>query len=135
MKTLIGKKWFHGEIPIDVAEKRLARREVGSFLIRLSLTNPKCPFTLSKVGSDSKMQHRRVSHIPEGFSIPVRTGEKVFKSILEMVECKELGLGNPCPKTPLDFNPYEDTYTQVNKDAPAKDAKKEKSKLAADYRT
>jgi len=115
MKTLIGQKWFHGEISIDVAEKLLARRDIGCFLIRLSITNPKCPFTISKIGSDNKIQHRRVSHIPDGFSVPVRTGEKVFKNVLEMVECQELGLKTACPKTALEFNPYEDTYTDPKK--------------------
>jgi hypothetical protein len=82
---------------------------LGTFLVRLSVTHPEYPFTISKIGSDKAYQHKRVKHLPEGkgFSVPVRTGgAKQFKTMMELVKCDELGLRHPCPKNTLDFNPY-----------------------------
>jgi len=108
---ILSKQWFHGDISKDVAEKRLFKRDPGTFLIRLSTTHPNFPFTISKISGDRMFQHKRVKHLPDThqFSVPVRGGgSKVFKNILEMVACEELGLKILCPQNEVVFNPYKD---------------------------
>jgi len=105
------KVWFHGDISKDVAEKRLFKRDGGSFLIRLSTTHPNFPFTISKLGGDRLYQHKRIRHMPDThtFSVPVRGGgNREFKNILELVSCTELGLKISCPQNEVEYNPYKD---------------------------
>jgi len=111
INELSSKQWFHGDISKDIAEKRLFKREPGTFLIRLSLTHPNFPFTISKFGSDRVYQHKRIRHLPDThtFSVPVRGGgNKEFKNILELVACGELGLKISCPQSEVAYNPYKD---------------------------
>jgi len=111
INELSSKLWFHGDIPKDTAEKRLFKRDSGTFLLRLSTTHPNYPFTISKLGSDKLFQHKRIRHLPDTntFSVPVRGGgNKEFKNILELVSCNELGLVVPCPPHEVPFNPYKD---------------------------
>jgi hypothetical protein len=85
----------------------LFRREGGTFLVRLSTTHPEYPFTISKVGNNKMFQHKRVKHLPEGFSVPVgSSGSRQFKNMNELVKCEELGLLTACPKMGVDWNPY-----------------------------
>jgi len=102
--------WFHGYISKDVSEKRLFHRNPGTWLLRLSTTNPSYPFTISKVMQDKTFQHKRVKQLEDGsgFNVPVKGHNKTFTSITELVQCSALGLKTPCPHDVLDVNPYLD---------------------------
>ncbi|EGC28777.1 hypothetical protein DICPUDRAFT_159737 [Dictyostelium purpureum] len=108
INKLSAKVWFHGDIGREQATSRLSKSPEGSFLIRLSSTEPKtCPFTLSMKNN----QHRRIQLIDEnnftGFKIQGKTA--VYNSLIELVEkCNDYPLLVPCPKfTQENFNPYD----------------------------
>ncbi|KAF2077940.1 hypothetical protein CYY_000741 [Polysphondylium violaceum] len=108
INKLSAKVWFHGDIYREQATARLLKAPEGSFLIRLSSTEPKtCPFTLSMKNN----QHRRIQLIDEnsftGFKIQGKTA--VYNTLIELVEkCNDYPLLVPCPKyTQENFNPYD----------------------------
>ncbi|EFA74566.1 SH2 domain-containing protein [Heterostelium album PN500] len=98
INKLSGKMWFHGDISREQATARLLKESDGSFLIRLSSTEPKsCPFTLSMKND----QHRRIQLIDDnsstGFKIQGKTA--VYNSLIELVEkCSDYPLTKACPK-------------------------------------
>jgi len=59
----VKRKWFHGDIDLDTAHARLRNREPGFFIIRLSLSRPGYPFTItymtSKKGRE-KVENARI---------------------------------------------------------------------------
>jgi len=103
MTAIIGKPWFHGFITSDEAERRLSlelNKKPGTFLIRLSTSEPRSPFAISRVGDDNTITHKRIKVLADdkGYSVPVRNaGNKVFQSILDLVEDPEMRLKTPCP--------------------------------------
>eukprot|EP01133_Synstelium_polycarpum_P012186 gene12186-14260_t len=108
INKLSGKLWFHGDISRETATARLLKESEGTFLIRLSSTEPKsCPFTLSMKND----QHRRIQLIDDnntmGFKIQGKTA--VYNSLMELVEkCVDYSLTKACPKHGQDvFNPYD----------------------------
>ncbi|EGG23899.1 SH2 domain-containing protein [Cavenderia fasciculata] len=108
INKLSGKLWFHGDISREEATERLLKETEGSFLIRLSSTEPKSsPFTLSMKNN----QHRRIQLIDDnnstGFKIQGKTA--VYNSLIELVEkCTDYPLTKACPKHGQDvFNPYD----------------------------
>ena len=79
--------WFHGDIGQLEAENRLAKRDVGTFLIRFS-SIVGC-FTISKV-CDRALTHQRILHHPgQGFSI----NHRFSNNLVQLVESQALGLG------------------------------------------
>merc|ERR1712137_131792 len=91
--SVLSKAWFHGDIGQVEAENRLAKREVGTFLIRFS-SIVGC-FTISKV-CERAITHQRIIHHPgQGFSI----NHRFSCSIVHLVEnyAGELGLLASCP--------------------------------------
>lgn len=85
--------WFHGDIGQVEAENRLARRDVGTFLIRFS-SIVGC-FTISKV-CERALTHQRIIHHPgQGFSI----NHRFSSNLVQLVETytADLGLLDSCP--------------------------------------
>lgn len=85
--------WFHGDIGQVEAENRLAKRQIGTYLIRFS-SIVGC-FTISKV-CERAFTHQRIIHHPgQGFSINHRSSS----NLVQLVEtyCAELGLDVSCP--------------------------------------
>jgi len=101
IRLLMDKDWFHGDISKDVAEKRLANRAEGTFLVRLSITDPEYPYTISMINN----QHRRIKHKPGGdYSFKGVTDR--YSTIIEMLEnCRDKILANSlkiaCPKNEM----------------------------------
>ena len=91
--------WFHSDISKDVAEKRLAHRSDGTFLIRLSATSPEFPLTLSMINNE----HRRIRHQPGGV-YQFKGTKRSYDTLLDLVaNCSsdpelDVNLSNPCPK-------------------------------------
>jgi len=102
VNTLATKSWFHWDISRDESTSRLSMQDDGTFLIRLSSTDPKVtPFTLSLTGN----QHRRIKRVGEGYKLQGRP--KVYKSLQDLVDnCDDYKLTKPCPKIDTS-NPYE----------------------------
>jgi len=103
INTLATKSWFHWDISRDESISRLSMQEEGTFLIRLSSTDPKVtPFTLSLTGN----QHRRIKRVgSDGYKLQGRP--KVYKTLQELVDqCEDYNLKTPCPKIDTS-NPYE----------------------------
>eukprot|EP01113_Clastostelium_recurvatum_P013999 TRINITY_DN1756_c0_g1_i3.p1 TRINITY_DN1756_c0_g1~~TRINITY_DN1756_c0_g1_i3.p1 ORF type:complete len:784 (+),score=234.68 TRINITY_DN1756_c0_g1_i3:77-2428(+) len=127
ISQLTDKQWFHGDISKEDAITRLSKQDDGTFLIRLSSTDPKsCPFTLSMTGN----QHRRIrvvyegedddkgsssnlSHLPrKGYKIQGRS--HIYPTLFDLAEnCVDYPLKFACPKSGSDgYNPY-DPYCEV----------------------
>jgi len=109
--------WFHGDISKETAVARLNNREEGTFLIRLSSTEPKShPYSLSMING----QHRRIRAIIEedeaGGKLGVHRGYKlqggtvIYPTLIDLVQkCVEHQLKVACPKFELNqggYNPY-----------------------------
>jgi hypothetical protein len=79
-------------------------QEDGTFLIRLSSTDPKVtPFTLSLTGN----QHRRIKRVGDGTCYKLQGRPKVYTSLQDLVDnCEDYKLITPCPKIDTS-NPYE----------------------------
>jgi len=101
INTLAGQSWFHWDISRDEATSRLSMHEEGTFLLRLSSTDPKItPFTLSLTGN----QHRRIKRVTEGYKLQGKP--KIYADLLDLVEnCEDYKLLKPCPKIDTS-NPY-----------------------------
>lgn len=99
---MVSSPWFHSDISKDIAEKRLAHRPQGTFLIRLSATSPEFPLTLSMIGNE----HRRIRHQPGG-KYQFKGTKRHYESLTELVaNCSDdsdldVQLGDPCPKDEL----------------------------------
>jgi len=116
VNELVTKSWFHGDIPKEEAMDRLAKQEEGTFLIRLSSTDPKAsPFTLSMTNNE----HRRIRRLyisedgETGYKIQGKS--TVYHSLVELAEkCEDYPLKKACPKKGSDgYNPY-DPYGDVD---------------------
>jgi len=60
--TTLKAKWFHGYISKEEAESILEDQKPGTFLVRLSTTDPAhTPFTISKVGHKGDINHQRIN--------------------------------------------------------------------------
>jgi hypothetical protein len=112
---IVQYSWYHGDISKEEAMERLAKQEEGTFLIRLSSTDPKfSPFTLSMTNN----QHRRIRRltieedgVAGGYQIQAKP--TVYSTLTELAEkCADYNLRVACPK--LDpYNPY-DPYREVD---------------------
>ena len=105
---LAAKDWFHGFISKETTMYRLNNRSLGTFLIRLSDTNPEYPLTISYIGQkDGRqlLQHTRIRKV--GANPPVyEFNRKRFGSVDEIISCcADAGtLSIPCPKGALEAN-------------------------------
>ena len=99
---LTRKDWFHGFISKDTAMCRLNNRSLGTFLIRLSDTNPEYPFTITYIflkGSQPFLDNKRIKKIGVNPAV-YEFGGRRFNSLDEIVSCgAEMGLFVvSCPK-------------------------------------
>jgi len=115
VSELVNKPWFHGDISKEAAMDRLSKQEEGTYLIRLSSTDPKAsPFTLSMPSN----QHRRIRRLnleedgQKGYNIQGKP--TVYNTLVELAEkCVDYNLKTPCPKRDdTGYNPY-DPYREV----------------------
>jgi serine/threonine protein kinase len=106
VKTLCEQEWFHGNISREESEQKLATEKKGSYLIRLSLTEPeKTPYTISKVNQKGIINHQRVSVNPggAGYYVTIKYPDKPKKfeaagpigNLIKLVS-KELSLKYAC---------------------------------------
>jgi len=104
---LVQQPWFHWDLKNkEAADGRLLRRANGTFLIRVSYTDPaKKPFTLSYI-ADRTPEHVRIAFASPGkFTLTDPTTKEVFvfSSLQEFVAQQmspksALRLTNPCPR-------------------------------------
>jgi len=107
IRVLMQKEWFHGDINKQNAEDFLAGQSKGTFLVRTSVTEPKSPFTISKVNKKGKISHQRVHKHPDGtFEVQINYPNGKIKtevskddSLIPFIRqlSTELNLENPCP--------------------------------------
>ena len=115
VRTTMQQPWFHGDLESSDAEKALADRKKGHFLVRMSTTKPGS-FTISKMASKG-VNHQRVAYKAETrtFSIRISKGHGKKKSVKtikstgsleEFIRTKlsgELMLKMPCPGSKYAF--------------------------------
>mmetsp|Transcript_4610 Transcript_4610/g.5004 ORF Transcript_4610/g.5004 Transcript_4610/m.5004 type:complete len:542 (+) Transcript_4610:95-1720(+) len=88
--------WFHGYISSGVAVERLENRDPGTFLVRLSITSPGKPLTLSVMvtsGDRYEISHRRIIHKKYGepYIIRISNKEYSYETIPQLIEgCRGL---------------------------------------------
>jgi hypothetical protein len=98
--------WFHGGISQVEAENRLARRAVGTFLVRFSSSQGN--YTVSKYCANSTIAHQRIIRVPgQGFII----NNKCYAGLVELVMhvAPELGLLQACPGSRYINEIFQDT--------------------------
>ena len=111
VRTAMKEDWFHGHMSSKDAEKALANRKKGTFLVRLSAT-AEGVFSISRVGSTG-ISHQRMNYDPTDgtFSLKFSQG-KTQKKIKEKCSLsvfivkhlsKELKLAIACAGSPFGF--------------------------------
>eukprot|EP01111_Echinosteliopsis_oligospora_P008352 TRINITY_DN2393_c0_g1_i1.p1 TRINITY_DN2393_c0_g1~~TRINITY_DN2393_c0_g1_i1.p1 ORF type:complete len:789 (-),score=300.64 TRINITY_DN2393_c0_g1_i1:65-2431(-) len=117
ISMLSSQPWFHGDIDREEAMGRLTGQPDGTFMIRLSSTDPKtAPFTLSLPGN----QHRRIKRLEEekdgemvtiGYRILAK--QHTYPTLVDLAtNCVDYKLTTACPK--VNTNQYIDLYTANN---------------------
>lgn len=93
IRNLMSFGWFHGDIPMQESESRLANKPEGTFLVRFS-TSEMGVFTISKV-SASGISHQRIQRIQGQYAV---NNKKGYNSLPELIaaEYRPLNLLNPC---------------------------------------
>eukprot|EP01116_Phalansterium_solitarium_P024541 TRINITY_DN9013_c0_g4_i2.p1 TRINITY_DN9013_c0_g4~~TRINITY_DN9013_c0_g4_i2.p1 ORF type:complete len:596 (-),score=163.58 TRINITY_DN9013_c0_g4_i2:28-1815(-) len=87
--SLCSRKWFHGNVTSVQAENMLVKQaERGCFLVRFSTSNPGS-YTLSSLGADKQVRHRRINHRPGG---PFDIGDITFPSLEALIKNPPRGL-------------------------------------------
>eukprot|EP01114_Cavostelium_apophysatum_P014808 TRINITY_DN3928_c0_g1_i1.p1 TRINITY_DN3928_c0_g1~~TRINITY_DN3928_c0_g1_i1.p1 ORF type:complete len:545 (+),score=163.03 TRINITY_DN3928_c0_g1_i1:159-1793(+) len=108
IRVLMQKEWFHGDISKEAAEDLLSGQPKGTFLVRTSVTERQCPFTISKVTKKGgQINHQRIQKNHDGkFEVTIKfpNGKavtEVSKDDLLVPFIRtlsgELYLENPCP--------------------------------------
>jgi len=84
VRTLLGEKWFFGDLTPPKSVDEFKGKPVGSFLIRFSETLRGC-YTLSQVSENRMVSHHRIKHkIGEPY---VLEGSS-YQSLSEIIEQK-----------------------------------------------
>eukprot|EP00727_Mastigamoeba_balamuthi_P014270 m51a1_g9466 putative sh2 domain-containing protein (1365) ;mRNA; f:547094-557090 len=109
-ETLYRQDWFHGFLDRGVAETRLRDRRNGTFLVRLSATEPtSSPFTLSLLAGGA-VRHKRILRNTEDEQQSLRVGldgnqwveadglQGLVDQLLELMV-----ISIPCPKEELPY--------------------------------
>jgi len=105
------EEWFFGDLEKSPAEAALANTKgtaKGSYLVRLSTSDPAKPFSLSRVDAESIIRHHRIGKSLSGeVSVEVKGKNNavvVFtaKSLSELIPKikKDLKMEKPCPGSP-----------------------------------
>jgi len=93
--------WFHGDISRNTASTRLEERGEGCFLVRLSDTTPRHPFTVTFMHNRTKQNARiKLDKTETGFTYSLVSGDKCIVSsskIGDIFKDNPL-LKFPCPK-------------------------------------
>jgi serine/threonine protein kinase len=114
MKLIMNQAWFHGDITKEDAERLLATEKSGTFLLRLSVSEPTAPYTISKKTKKGQINHQRIKKDPKTGAISVKIvyGDKKesvtvssagihskdnLMTFIEKQLSKELYLKYPCP--------------------------------------
>lgn len=92
-------RWFHGEISAPEAEKKLAGKEKGTFLVRFSARDPGC-YAISTVGS-KQIKRYRVYHRPGLGYLVASTECPKLEDFINNYN-KKLGLKTMCPGSPFE---------------------------------
>jgi hypothetical protein len=106
MRLLMQKEYFHGDASKEEAEDLLAGQPKGTFLVRVSYTNPSAPFTISKVSSKGNINHQRIQKHDDGtFEITkvssdkkknMKSDDDLMTNFIKSIS-SELGLATACP--------------------------------------
>eukprot|EP01121_Diplochlamys_sp_Union-15-3_P015711 TRINITY_DN5240_c0_g1_i2.p1 TRINITY_DN5240_c0_g1~~TRINITY_DN5240_c0_g1_i2.p1 ORF type:complete len:332 (-),score=55.29 TRINITY_DN5240_c0_g1_i2:32-1027(-) len=73
MLATANNRWFHGDISKQESESRLATQKKGTFLVRLSTTEPeRTPFTITKVNKKGAINHQRVYSNAKGYYVHIQ---------------------------------------------------------------
>ena len=94
LSSLLSKAWFHGSVQTAEAERRLADRAEGCFLIRFS-TSSAGSYTISKVKKGGAPVHQRIEHKNGAFHVNTRSYHSL--ELLLQGEYENLCLKGACP--------------------------------------
>jgi len=121
LSNLLKYKWFHGDLTRENSETRLNEFGKGTFLVRLSSTEPieRAPFTISKVHKTGEINHQRVyAKTEDGLGyfthVKYKNGTKKVEADggienLLLKVLKDLSLRKECPGWP-----YSNLFTTVD---------------------
>jgi len=93
------KAWFFGGLTTKDAELLLASKKVGTFLVRLSTTNPGS-YSVSIMHKTNRVRHLRVNRTKE---LKYEYDTKLYASLDEFLAAtqRSLGLKAVCPGSPF----------------------------------
>lgn len=94
LSNLLSKAWFHGSVQTAEAERRLADRAEGCFLIRFSTSQPGS-YTISKVKKGGAPVHQRIECKENLYYVASRSYATL--ELLLQGEYENLGLRGACP--------------------------------------
>ncbi|KAL7721766.1 hypothetical protein QTN25_001411 [Entamoeba marina] len=113
INAVVTSTWFHQDISMEMAEKRLYGKENGTFLVRLSFKDPlRNPFTLSRI-SNKQFVHKRISRISfdpnasKRYSVPAGNTMVTSSSLMGLID--NLIAINNITK-PCDYMEYDRGY-------------------------
>jgi hypothetical protein len=91
--SILGEKWFHGDIPQDQAEDRLRDQLKGTFLIRFS--SAPGYFTLSHLNKNKQVTHQRITYVDGQYIF----WDEKYPTLLALLkdQRKKQNLVQPCP--------------------------------------
>ena len=94
LSSLLSKGWFHGSVGTADAERRLADRAEGCFLIRFS-TSTAGSYSISKVKKGGNPVHQRIDQKDGKYHVASRSYRTL--ELLLQGEYENLGLRGACP--------------------------------------
>jgi len=102
IEKILAEPWFHGKMNKDDAEGCLQGKPVGTYLVRLNLTDGgkdnlyEAPFTITRRADGNKISHTRVRirdpnsppQVPNVYYVPVEgTNENLFSDQGDTLQC------------------------------------------------
>eukprot|EP01087_Luapelamoeba_hula_P021694 TRINITY_DN762_c0_g1_i9.p1 TRINITY_DN762_c0_g1~~TRINITY_DN762_c0_g1_i9.p1 ORF type:complete len:1141 (+),score=200.87 TRINITY_DN762_c0_g1_i9:21-3443(+) len=99
IRSILKKKWFHGDLSGHDAMKRIANAPMGTFIVRFSHSSNHCFASTIRV-EESKVVHARINRTSEGKFYLEEESHAIYDSLIELVQ-KRFDFGIPCSDWPF----------------------------------